>query len=131
MIEYNVMSETNYVVFSDNYCLDTMGKTSHGSTVGIYPCHGEGGNQNWITSDKNDLKNDNACLCADGSRTNLLLTFCSAHSECSWNFSGHRVRMMNENKCFTRSADNTQMLLEECQDRSSQYWEFVSQLNSP
>ncbi|QQP58522.1 Polypeptide N-acetylgalactosaminyltransferase, partial [Caligus rogercresseyi] len=44
------------------YCLDTLGHLS-GGTVGIYTCHGTGGNQEWIFSKSNQIKHSsNLCL---------------------------------------------------------------------
>ncbi|XP_040568461.1 polypeptide N-acetylgalactosaminyltransferase 2 [Lepeophtheirus salmonis] len=43
------------------YCMDTLGHLS-GGTVGIYSCHGTGGNQEWVFSKSNQIKHS-ADLC--------------------------------------------------------------------
>ena len=120
-----ILSSLMTAIFIDGYCLDTLGR-SHGSPIGLYPCHGEGGNQNWMTSDERQIKNENSCICADGSLTNLLQTFCSNRDECLWDLSGHRVKLLGGDVCFTRSPDRSIVLLQTCQGLSEQNWEFSS-----
>ncbi|XP_017954590.1 polypeptide N-acetylgalactosaminyltransferase 2 [Drosophila navojoa] len=42
-------------------CLDTMGHIVDG-TVGLFPCHNTGGNQEWTFSKRGEIKHDELCL---------------------------------------------------------------------
>lgn len=45
-------------------CLDTMGHLSVGGTVGLYTCHGTGGNQQWDLTKSGQIKHQELCLSA-------------------------------------------------------------------
>lgn len=43
------------------WCLDTMGHVAQGS-VGLYPCHNTGGNQEWTLTEGGLIKHGEMCL---------------------------------------------------------------------
>ena len=45
-------------------CLDTMGHLGVGGTVGLYTCHGTGGNQQWDLTKSGQIKHQELCLSA-------------------------------------------------------------------
>ena len=45
-------------------CLDTLGHLSAGGTVGLYTCHGTGGNQQWDLTKSGQIKHQDLCLSA-------------------------------------------------------------------
>ena len=44
-------------------CMDTLGHTA-GGTVGLYTCHGTGGNQEWSLTKNGNIKHADLCLSA-------------------------------------------------------------------
>ena len=51
------------------FCLDTLGQDDHGGPVGIYTCHGSGGNQEWSLTKAGYIKHAvDYCLTPDSSQ---------------------------------------------------------------
>lgn len=42
-------------------CMDSLGNKVRGS-VGLYGCHGQGGNQQWTLTDHDELMHDEHCV---------------------------------------------------------------------
>lgn len=62
-----------------NLCLDTLGHLSDG-LVGLYTCHGAGGNQDWSLTKNGHIKHGSElCVALDSphASTNLKLRLCS------------------------------------------------------
>ena len=59
-------------------CLDTMGHLSEGGTVGLYTCHGSGGNQQWSLTKSGQIKHQDLCLGVSGAsrEETLVLSQC-------------------------------------------------------
>ena len=59
-------------------CLDTLGHLSEGGTVGLYTCHGTGGNQQWDLTKSGQIKHQDLCLEASiaSSGETLVLSHC-------------------------------------------------------
>uniref|UniRef100_A0A6P4EXE0 Polypeptide N-acetylgalactosaminyltransferase n=1 Tax=Drosophila rhopaloa TaxID=1041015 RepID=A0A6P4EXE0_DRORH len=90
-------------------CLDTMGHLIDG-TVGIFPCHNTGGNQEWAFSKRGEIKHDDLCLTlvtfARGSQ--VVLKACDDSENQRWIMrEGGLVRHYKINVCLD-SRDQTQ-----------------------
>lgn len=57
-------------------CIDTMGTKK---TAETQPCHYQGGNQLWILTNLNEIKNDDDCI--DGIAMNTALTLQKCHQQ--------------------------------------------------
>ena len=54
-------------VYQGHYCLDTLGQSERGGPVGLYTCHGSGGNQEWsLTKDGYVKHASDLCLSIPG-----------------------------------------------------------------
>ena len=59
-IQFGAMSQ-------GHYCLDTLGQSERGGPVGLYTCHGSGGNQEWsLTKDGYVKHAGDLCLSVPG-----------------------------------------------------------------
>ena len=65
-------------VSQGQYCLDTLGSLNDGR-VGIYSCHGTGGNQEWSFTRAGQIKHADLCLTLEEARegTRLKLKMCN------------------------------------------------------
>ncbi len=63
------------------YCLDTLGHLNDG-VVGLYGCHGAGGNQEWSLTKAGHVKHADLCLSLDGaaSGSKVRLKTCNANA---------------------------------------------------
>ena len=62
------------VTQKDHYCMDTLGQDDHGGPVGMYFCHGSGGNQEWSLNKKGYLKHAvDYCLTPDTTQSGSFL----------------------------------------------------------
>ncbi|KAH8338710.1 hypothetical protein KR074_010974 [Drosophila pseudoananassae] len=109
-------------------CLDTMGHLIDG-TVGIFPCHNTGGNQEWAFSKRGEIKHDDLCLTlvqfARGSQ--VVLKACDESENQRWIMrEGGLVRHHKINVCLD-SRDHSQqgVSAQHCNSAlSSQRWSF-------
>ncbi|GAV00253.1 hypothetical protein RvY_11130 [Ramazzottius varieornatus] len=60
------------VVQQGRHCMDTLGHTT-GGAVGIYPCHEDGGNQDWVLTKAKLLKHGDQCLVVPDVRAGVTL----------------------------------------------------------
>ncbi|XP_068150728.1 polypeptide N-acetylgalactosaminyltransferase 2 [Drosophila tropicalis] len=110
-------------------CLDTMGHLIDG-TVGIFPCHNTGGNQEWAYSKRGEIKHDDLCLTlvqfSRGSQ--VVLKSCDDSENQRWNMrEGGLVRHNKINVCLD-SRDHTQQGIsaQRCNSAlSTQRWSFT------
>ena len=70
-------------VSQGHYCLDTLGQSERGGPIGLYTCHGSGGNQEWsLTKDGYVKHAGDLCLSMPGgeaseSGASLYLRLCN------------------------------------------------------
>lgn len=110
------------------HCLDTLGHLVDGS-VGIYTCHGSGGNQEWSFTKAGTIKHSDLCLSmgnpSAGSR--LVLKICNNSEMQKWTSvkDGSWLRHSIYDVCIDSNGESRNLLTaEECQHISSQKWSF-------
>lgn len=82
-------------------CLDTLGAQTHGSTPGLYACHDQGGNQNWMLDGKSNIKNDKFCLCVNTDFTSVILNSCKSVKQCQWKVEHDTITLISNGLCLT------------------------------
>ncbi|XP_017014118.2 polypeptide N-acetylgalactosaminyltransferase 2 [Drosophila takahashii] len=109
-------------------CLDTMGHLIDG-TVGIFPCHNTGGNQEWAFSKRGEIKHDDLCLTlvtfARGSQ--VVLKACDDSENQRWIMrEGGLVRHYKINVCLdSRDQSQQGVSAQHCNSAlGTQRWSF-------
>jgi len=122
-----------------NLCMDTLGHLSDG-LVGLYSCHGAGGNQDWSLTKNGHIKHgSDLCVSLEAPKasTNLRLRLCSNSPLQKWErrtvqgANGQQLKHMTYNICIdSTSLTSGQELAAEVCDQSvpGQRWKFT--LNS-
>ncbi|EDW63960.1 polypeptide N-acetylgalactosaminyltransferase 2 [Drosophila novamexicana] len=110
-------------------CLDTMGHVIDG-TVGLFPCHNTGGNQEWAYSKRGEIKHDDLCLTlvqfARGSQ--VVLKSCDDTENQRWIMrDGGLVKHNKINVCLDSRDHNEQGISAQgCNSAlSTQRWAFT------
>lgn len=110
-------------------CMDTLGHTV-GRTVGLYECHGAGGNQLWSFVKNKMLKHDSNCLETaneeDGTPA-LLLNCDESNTNQHWEYdkSSNRIRHVGSGKCLdSKDYKEKGLVLNSCIDSFTQTWAF-------
>uniref|UniRef100_A0A8C0J1G7 Polypeptide N-acetylgalactosaminyltransferase n=1 Tax=Chelonoidis abingdonii TaxID=106734 RepID=A0A8C0J1G7_CHEAB len=109
-----------------NQCLDNMGRKEN-EKVGIFNCHGMGGNQVFsFTADK-EIRTDDLCL--DVSRLNGPLIMLKCHhmrGNQLWEYDAERLtlRHVNSNQCLDEPSEEDKMVptMKDCSESRSQQW---------
>ncbi|XP_057294037.1 polypeptide N-acetylgalactosaminyltransferase 13-like isoform X2 [Hydractinia symbiolongicarpus] len=85
-------------------CLDTLGK-QEGSPLGLYVCHGQGGNQYFTLNSKGELKSEDNCLDYNGH--DLYIRDCdSLGLNQKWSYENNRIRNDRFNVCLQLKTKN-------------------------
>ncbi|KAL3985955.1 Glycosyl transferase 2 family protein [Acanthocheilonema viteae] len=94
-------------------CIDSLGKQIALSSVGIYRCHGTGGNQEWVLNGKlGTLKSPYSNLCiTDDEKGMLILHYCNM-TRGRWILDEVNGRLLKNNQC-------TALLLSSSDDRDN------------
>uniref|UniRef100_A0A286XNC2 Polypeptide N-acetylgalactosaminyltransferase n=1 Tax=Cavia porcellus TaxID=10141 RepID=A0A286XNC2_CAVPO len=114
-----------------NQCLDNMGRKEN-EKVGIFNCHGMGGNQVTLlsvfsyTADK-EIRTDDLCL--DVSRLNGPVIMLKCHhmrGNQLWEYDAERLtlRHVNSNQCLDEPSEEDKMVptMQDCSGSRSQQW---------
>lgn len=123
---------TSGVIRQNSLCMDTLGHSSEG-IIGLYICHGAGGNQGWIITRENLIKHLDTCITLsdemDGSL--LKLTGCNVASlRQKWQL--HQDSQMLKHHYYdlcidSRNYQTKGLTANTCDPSSqSQRWSFVS-----
>ncbi|XP_041988565.1 polypeptide N-acetylgalactosaminyltransferase 2-like [Aricia agestis] len=99
-------------------CLDTMGHLVDG-TLGMYPCHNTGGNQEW-TFDNGLLRHHSLCVSLSEDRVTAVLAACDPTDDAQqWKRDGQLLRHAKLDFCL--DSDRPALYLDQCdEDKSSQ-----------
>ncbi|XP_047136419.1 polypeptide N-acetylgalactosaminyltransferase 13 isoform X1 [Hydra vulgaris] len=118
---------------ASSYCLDSMGdmKGNNVKKLGIFPCHGQGGNQNFVFSRKGEIVFDEEyCLDVSSSKPGVLIDIMKCH-----NFGGNQqwIHKINTGEimhyptrqCIDRGSNtNKSPQMQPCNGQTSQKWVF-------
>lgn len=119
----------------NNLCLDTLGHLSDG-LVGLYGCHGAGGNQDWSLTKNGHIKHgSDLCVALESPKTGtkLRLRLCNNSPLQKWErrsvlgSSGQQLKHLTHNLCLDSSSlTSGQTLSAEVCDQSvpGQRWKF-------
>ncbi|XP_067124944.1 putative polypeptide N-acetylgalactosaminyltransferase 9 [Centruroides vittatus] len=107
-------------------CLDSPARRDDlHKPVGLYPCHGQGGNQFWMLSKQGEIRRDEACL--DYAGKDVILYPChgsKGNQLWIYNPDTHRIRHGSSGKCLEMSTDKQHLLMRECSSEVRQQWNF-------
>lgn len=112
------------------WCMDTMGHLSSG-TVGIYPCHNSGGNQEWAITESGYVKHHELCLTLTDQMPGAVVVMkpCQNVIEQKWAqvSKGGLIKHARLTLCLdSRLAQRSGLTAEKCDSKSpSQNWDYV------
>lgn len=101
-------------------CLDTLGG-SEGSSVGLFACHGAGGNQHWSLASRL-IAHGGLCVTLDEEQEgSLLLRPCGGHPSQRWLWLDHKLQQPGGKLCLDGS--NGRLTAQPCRRTAqSQRW---------
>ncbi|XP_053115320.1 polypeptide N-acetylgalactosaminyltransferase 13 isoform X4 [Hemicordylus capensis] len=109
-----------------NQCLDNMGRKEN-EKVGIFNCHGMGGNQVFSYTADKEIRTDDLCL--DVSRLNGPVIMLKCHhmrGNQLWEYDAERftLRHVNSNQCLDEPSEEDKMVptMKDCNESRSQQW---------
>jgi len=109
------------------FCLDTLGHLVDG-TVGLYTCHGSGGNQEWSLTKSGTIKHSDLCLALENpsSGEELKLKICNNSDMQKWKSTkdGKIQHSTYTHLCLDSSDERTSpIIVDECQGSNrAQRW---------
>ncbi|XP_031569273.1 polypeptide N-acetylgalactosaminyltransferase 2-like [Actinia tenebrosa] len=109
-------------------CLDTLGSQA-GGTVGMFDCHGQGGNQEWALTKKSTVRHLDLCLTIPGTSPGSVVKIegCrDADDKQIWEHTPSRsVRHKSSGMCLDSTDSKSKIVLEVCKEGTySQIWQF-------
>ncbi|KAL7632544.1 UNVERIFIED_CONTAM: hypothetical protein RMT77_017111 [Armadillidium vulgare] len=120
-----------YGVFKQGQkCMDTLGHNAEG-TVGLYACHGTGGNQEWALTHDDLIKHNDMCLTINEPRAgqSLILEPCQNNDLQKWKrIEGDRlIQSVSHNLCIdSRREKVIGLVIETCDKKLvTQRWSFI------
>ncbi|CAD7690697.1 unnamed protein product [Nyctereutes procyonoides] len=109
-----------------NQCLDNMGRKEN-EKVGIFNCHGMGGNQVFSYTADKEIRTDDLCL--DVSRLSGPVIMLKCHhmrGNQLWEYDAERLtlRHVNSNQCLDEPSEEDKMVptMQDCSGSRSQQW---------
>ncbi|XP_067891406.1 polypeptide N-acetylgalactosaminyltransferase 13 isoform X2 [Heterodontus francisci] len=121
---YYLLGEIRNV--ATNQCLDNMGRKEN-EKVGIFNCHGMGGNQVFSYTADKEIRTDDLCL--DVSRLNGPVVMLKCHhmrGNQLWEYDVQRLtlRHVNSNQCLDEPSEEDKMVptMKDCSGIRSQQW---------
>lgn len=120
---------TSYLVHGEvrnpksGLCLDTMGR-SIGDELGVFRCHGQGGNQQFLVSKDHQLSTEQGSLfCVDAVASSLLLLSCD-DSKKQWTVSQGKL-LSTEGNCIELKDGRHELVMKKCnKSTAEQEWIF-------
>lgn len=109
----------------ENMCVDSAVRPNDmHKPVGIWPCHGQGGNQYWLLSKQGEIRRDEACL--DFGGQDVILYPCHGSKGNQWwqyQPKEQRLKHVASRKCLAWKPDNNKLAMEECNsEKPRQRW---------
>uniref|UniRef100_A0A182PTI8 Polypeptide N-acetylgalactosaminyltransferase n=1 Tax=Anopheles epiroticus TaxID=199890 RepID=A0A182PTI8_9DIPT len=117
------------------YCLDSLGNVA-GAVVGLYSCHGNGGNQNWVLNRKGELKHHDLCLTLvkftiSARYNSVLMKYCDDSENQQWHLKdGGLIQHRKINVCLdSRHMKERGITAERCNSAlESQHWKVITEV---
>ncbi|XP_076349208.1 putative polypeptide N-acetylgalactosaminyltransferase 9 [Tachypleus tridentatus] len=107
-------------------CLDSPARRDDlHKPVGLYPCHGQGGNQFWMLSKEGEIRRDEACL--DFAGQDVILYPChGSKGNQFWIYdpNKHSIQHGSSRKCLEMAQNKQQVLMRDCIGSYLQQWKF-------
>ena len=98
------------------------------SAIGVYSCHGTGGNQYWLLSKYGDIRKDKFCLDLDIEGKHINFYDCQqVQGNGIWEYDHKRSSVVHRGsgKCLTINPSKTKLLVDICTMKSPrQKWRF-------
>ncbi|KAK3731855.1 hypothetical protein QZH41_020213 [Actinostola sp. cb2023] len=114
----------------NNMCVDTLGEKTKIDKVGLYSCHGMGGNQFFTLTKTNEIVfNDDKCLDAPNSDPGSFVEMITCHGlrgNQEWKHNkkkGTIVHVWSDN-CLDLSDDRSHVIVNPCGGAKTQKWQF-------
>jgi polypeptide N-acetylgalactosaminyltransferase len=111
-----------------NICLDSPAtKKQTNKPVGLYPCHGQGGNQYWSYSKQGEIRRDELCVDYAGSEPMIYPCHGSLGNQ-QWIYDDEKgtVRHGPSRKCLA-IASKDKLSMEPCEEgKLTQRWKFAN-----
>ncbi|CAG7834739.1 unnamed protein product [Allacma fusca] len=111
-----------------NICLDSPAtKKQTNKPVGLYPCHGQGGNQFWSYSKQGEIRRDELCVDYAGSEPMIYPCHGSLGNQ-HWIYDDEKgtVRHGPSRKCLA-IASRDKLIMEPCEEgKLTQHWKFAN-----
>lgn len=108
-------------------CMDTLGHRI-GENIGLYVCHGGGGNQEWTFTKENEIRHENACLTITKPKIGLpvLLRTCTDDKSQKWERIKNILKHTMYNLCLDSRDHKTKgLIVLACDENAfSQQWIF-------
>lgn len=123
----NKVMSTHGIIHQNAMCMDTLGHRI-GENVGLYTCHGGGGNQEWSYTKDREIRHDNVCLTASKPKYGLpvILKTCTGSAIQIWEKTNNILRHSLVNLCLdSRDYKTKGLILLTCDENAdSQQWLF-------
>jgi len=107
-------------------CIDTLGHTE-GQTVGLFQCHGQGGNQDWSHTKSNQYRHENICMTSQqavGDPVKMLA--CNKNDNMQqWKYDEQTLKLVNQgtHHCLDSNSKDKQLVVGDCSlQEDSQMW---------
>eukprot|EP00049_Salpingoeca_infusionum_P013673 m.255675 g.255675 ORF g.255675 m.255675 type:complete len:669 (-) comp15503_c0_seq2:209-2215(-) len=115
-----------------NLCIDKMGNHA-GGQAGVYMCHGQGTNQNWMWSIDDELRAaDSTCLDSSGSEGGVVNIFKCHQSGGNqrWQYDSKtkHIKHVSSGKCMQATKDKRLVVMKCSEAALGQKWEFAKSL---
>lgn len=111
---------------NDNHCIDTMGHQID-EGVGVFTCHGQGGNQHWSWTNKNQIKHDGVCLTvvSKEEQSPVLMKKCLDGDEMQqWTYNDDTRALINKatGLCLDNYKTGQDVVMTKCWGKDTQVW---------
>ncbi|XP_053612243.1 polypeptide N-acetylgalactosaminyltransferase 2-like [Plodia interpunctella] len=122
-LQVPAMTGATHAIRQGVRCMDTMGHLVDG-TLGMYPCHNTGGNQEW-RFDNGLIRHHSLCMSLSAEdRVTAVLAACDIHDDAqNWRREGLLIRHAKLDACL--DSDRPALYLQHCdEEKSSQQFTF-------
>ncbi|XP_070566323.1 polypeptide N-acetylgalactosaminyltransferase 1-like [Ptychodera flava] len=126
-VSFKTMGEIRNV--ESNMCLDTMMKDAN-NKVGMFGCHGQGGNQIWAYTKNREIKHDEICLDLSSHRGPVMMLPCHGQNgNQQWFYDEKTKELKHTNGMCLEKPDAKQRdmpAIKACNGNRGQQWSMVN-----